>query len=196
MFSDGSWLVYVSYPDGILWRSRADASERIRLTYPPMTVNMPHFSPDAKRIVFSGKIPGQPWNLVQVSADGGMPEKLTHSPSTDLDPSYAADGQRVAFSRDFSSIQLLDVSTQQLRTVPGSAGLCCPRWSRDGQHRWAPPCVVAVDHCRCAAQKPSLDLARLTRRNRPRLQMLGCQRARVLTNLVLKQAKAEYAKLQ
>jgi len=32
---DGKWVVYVSNPDGTLWRSRADGSERLQLTSPP-----------------------------------------------------------------------------------------------------------------------------------------------------------------
>jgi eukaryotic-like serine/threonine-protein kinase len=131
---DGKWLVYVSYSDGTLWRSKVDGRERIRLTYPPMRVAQPHLSPDAKGIVFSGNIPGQPWNLFQVSAEGGSPEQLTHAASSDLDPSYSLDGHTVAFGRDQTSIQLLDVVTRQIHTLSGSAGLCCPRWSPDGRY--------------------------------------------------------------
>jgi TolB protein len=54
---------------------------------------------DGKRIVFSGNIPGQAWNLFQVSAEGGSPEQLTRTSSADLDPSYSPDGQTVAFGR-------------------------------------------------------------------------------------------------
>jgi len=79
-------------------------------------------------------IPGQAWNLFLVSAEGGSPEQLTHSPSADLDPSYSPDGQTVAFGQGQRSIQLLDIPTRQLKTLPGSAGFCCPRWSPDGRH--------------------------------------------------------------
>src|SRR5271169_1578911 len=131
---DGRWVIYVSYADGSLWRSNVDGSGRIRLTYPPMRVAQPHWSPDAKRIVFSGNIPGQAWNLFQVSAEGGSPEQLTRTPSADLDPSYSPDGQTVAFGQDRRSIQLLDISTRQLQTLPGSERFCCPRWSPDGHY--------------------------------------------------------------
>jgi len=131
---DGRWVIYVSYADGSLWRSKADGSERIHLTYPPMRVAQPHWSPDGKRIVFSANIPGQASNLFQVSAEGGSLEQLTRTLSRDLDPSYSPDGQTVAFGRDQRSIQLLDIPTRQLKTLPGSAGFCCPRWSPDGRH--------------------------------------------------------------
>ena len=32
---DGQWVAYVSYPEGALWKSKADGSERVQLTFPP-----------------------------------------------------------------------------------------------------------------------------------------------------------------
>ena len=81
-------------------------------------------------------IPGQAWNLFQVSAEGGSPEQLTRTPSADLDPSYSPDGQTVAFGRGQRSIQLLDIPTRQLRTLPGSAeNLLPPVVTRRTLHR-------------------------------------------------------------
>ena len=50
---DGQWVTYVSYPEGSLWRSKADGSERLQLTFPPMQVILPRWSPDQKQIVFT-----------------------------------------------------------------------------------------------------------------------------------------------
>ena len=33
---DGQWVAYVSYPEGILWRSKPDGSEKIQLSSPPL----------------------------------------------------------------------------------------------------------------------------------------------------------------
>lgn len=49
---DGQWVAYVSYPEGTLWRSKLDRSERLQLTYPPMYPVLPRWSPDGKKIVF------------------------------------------------------------------------------------------------------------------------------------------------
>ena len=51
---DGKWVVYLSYPDHTLWRSRPDGTERMQLTYPPMVVLYPSISPDGTKIAFGG----------------------------------------------------------------------------------------------------------------------------------------------
>jgi serine/threonine protein kinase len=38
---DGQWVAYVSYPDRTLWRSRADGTDRMQLTYLHMKVTYP-----------------------------------------------------------------------------------------------------------------------------------------------------------
>lgn len=49
---DRQWVVYVSYPDAQLWRSRADGSDRLQLTYPPTFAGLPRWSPDGKQIAY------------------------------------------------------------------------------------------------------------------------------------------------
>src|SRR5207342_650265 len=47
---DGKWVVYVSYPDRALWRSRIDGSDRLQLTQPPISAFLPHWSPAGTQI--------------------------------------------------------------------------------------------------------------------------------------------------
>ena len=115
---DGKWAAYVTYTDGTLWRSRLDGSERLQLTYPPLRVTVPHWSPDGMRIAFSGAKPGEPYRIYVVPADGGHPEQLS-SGKSELDPTWSKDGNALMFgvlpaSDNLASakIILLDLKTR------------------------------------------------------------------------------------
>ena len=56
---DRQWVAYTSYPDGTLWRSRVDGSERLQLTSPPMKVAMPRWSHDGTQIAFNAILPAR-----------------------------------------------------------------------------------------------------------------------------------------
>jgi Tol biopolymer transport system component len=43
---DRQWVAYTSFPDGTLWRSRVDGSERLQLSSPPMRVFLPRWYAD------------------------------------------------------------------------------------------------------------------------------------------------------
>ena len=62
---DGRWVTYVAYPEGTLWRSRIDGSEKLQLTFPPTKVFLPRWSPDGKEIAFSATVPGRPWSILR-----------------------------------------------------------------------------------------------------------------------------------
>src|SRR5712664_186443 len=134
---DGKWVAYVTFPEGVLWRSRLDGSERLQLTNLPMKAALPRWSPDGKRIAFSGLTPGKAWKIFVISADGGSPEKLTPGENLELDPNWSADGQSLVFGEfvgsPTSSIYVLNLQTRQVSTLPGPKGLFSPRWSPDGR---------------------------------------------------------------
>jgi Tol biopolymer transport system component/DNA-binding winged helix-turn-helix (wHTH) protein len=139
---DGAWVVYVTYPEGNLWRSKVDGSHRLQLTYPPLQASLPRWSPDGKQIAFSARGPGKPWKVYLISAEGGTPQQLMPEARTELDPSWSPDGKTLVFGdSDAKIIRLLDMSTRQVSKLPGSEGLFSPRWSPDGRYIAA---IVAV----------------------------------------------------
>ncbi|HMD17719.1 MAG TPA: protein kinase [Terriglobales bacterium] len=138
---DGKWVTYVSYPENILWRSRADGSDRLQLTYPPVSAGLPRWSPDGTRIAYVDIQPGRPWKAFLISAQGGTPQEVLSGTHTQVDPAWSPDGKKLALGRtqDTGSteplvIQIVDLAAHQVSTVPGSENLYSPRWSPDGQH--------------------------------------------------------------
>jgi serine/threonine protein kinase/Tol biopolymer transport system component len=141
---DGEWVSYVSYPEGILWRSKLDGSERTQLSYPPLTPILPRWSPDGQQIVFFAFSPGKRTAMYMVSARGGTPREIVPKESQEQwDPSWSADGTKIAFSLapadTDAAIRILDIKTGQISTLPGSRGLYSPRWSPDGRYLAAMP---------------------------------------------------------
>ncbi len=141
---DGQWVAYVAFPEGTLWASKLDGSQRVQLSYPPLYALQPFWSPDGKQIVFFDFAPGQKSKLYTVSIDGGAPrEMMPENPQGQLDPSWSPDGSRIVFggasSDPNSTIQILDVKAHQISALPGSKGLYSPRWSPDGRYIVAMP---------------------------------------------------------
>src|SRR5271169_868135 len=135
---DGQWAAYTTYPEATLWRSKADGSQRLQLTYPPHTALLPSWSPDGKEIAYYELVRGQNAKLFTISADGGTPrEEIPGDPENKLDADWSPDGKQIVFGNGpaipNSSIRILDMSTHQLTTLPGSTGLYSPRWSPDGR---------------------------------------------------------------
>jgi eukaryotic-like serine/threonine-protein kinase len=137
---DGAWIAYVKFPQGELWRSKADGSEPLQLTFHPLIVHEPHWSPDAKRIAYSGLNPGGQWQIYIVSADGGASERLLPESLAGIDPTWSPDGKSLLFGQppgtDASQVvlQTLNLQTHCVSPVPSSQGLRSPRLSPDGRY--------------------------------------------------------------
>ena len=137
---DGKWAAYVAVPDGTLWRSRVDGSERLQLSSPPASAALPVWSPDGSQIAYISGQAGKPFKIFLVSAQGGSPEELVPENVGELDATWSRDGTQVAFGRMGSrntgtkEIQLVDIKTRKTSTFPGSTGLFSPRWSPDGHY--------------------------------------------------------------
>ena len=91
---DGQWVAYLSYPEGSLWRSRTDGTQKLQLTFPPMRINNPRWSRDAKRILFTGSKSGGVWKMYMVSAQGGTPSQVISGEGSEFWADWSPDGIR------------------------------------------------------------------------------------------------------
>ncbi|MBZ5515100.1 MAG: protein kinase [Acidobacteriia bacterium] len=137
---DRQWVTYVAYPESTVWRSRLDGSQRLQLTFPPLRVAVPRWSPDGKQIAFMGQAPGKPWQIYIISADGGEPQQPVPSERDEHDPNWSPDGHSLVFGffpfpeAKTPGIRVLDLRTRQVSLLPGSEGFWSPRWSPDGRY--------------------------------------------------------------
>ena len=136
--ADGQWVAYVTVPDGCLWRSRIDGTDRRQLTFPPTQAILPVWSPDGSRIAYNSFTVGGPWAAKVVPSQGGASEPLFPKGGGGVDFNWSADGKQIYFSTGPeyipSNIQIFDLSSSQFSTFPGSEGLFSPRRSPDGRY--------------------------------------------------------------
>lgn len=138
---DRQYVAYVSYPECILWRARADGSDRVQLSSPPLCPWLPSWSPDGSQISFGDSSDSGNQQTYIVASEGGNPRKLIpEDTGKETDATWSPSGNRIAFSTSTgggkdpqSVLKIFDVDTKQLATIPGSAGMFAPRWSPDGR---------------------------------------------------------------
>lgn len=142
---DGQWIAYVTYPDGALWRSRLDRSERLQLTQIALNsyATLPRWSPDGRQILYSAAAAGQLTRIYRVSASGGQPQPLLPGLNqVNSDGSWSPDGKKICFGGAAGTaghppgpnIHVLDLETGGVTDVPGSDDFFSPRWSADGRY--------------------------------------------------------------
>jgi Tol biopolymer transport system component len=142
---DGKQVAYVSYPQGDLWRSNIDGTNRVKLTFGPVKPVLPRWSPDGQSILFfdfpGG--PNHPGKMYVIPATGGTArELLPNDTHNEQDPTWSAEGNKIVFSGDANdastssdpAIKILDVQSGNVSAVPGSQGMFSPRWSPDGRY--------------------------------------------------------------
>ena len=138
--SDGQWVAYVTVPQGTLWRSRIDGTERLRLTSPLARAALPRWSPDGKQIAYVVVEPGKPWKIFLVPVEGGKPRALLSENLPEIDMNWSPDGNKMIFGRvsqynpEGLSIKVYDLKSHELSTIPESDGLFSPRLSPDGRY--------------------------------------------------------------
>ena len=140
---DGKWVAYVSYPEMTLWKGRTDLSEKMQLTFPPVRVYGPQWSPDGSQIAFGDVQFHRPPKVYLVSASGGdSPKQIAPSNigDVDTDPTWSPDGKSIIFARapagerGVQAVYRVDLSSGNPTLIPGSNSLYSPRISPDGRY--------------------------------------------------------------
>jgi Tol biopolymer transport system component len=160
---DSQWIAYSTFPEETIWRSRPDGSERLQLSSGSMAALFPRWSPDGQHIAFMASRPGAVVKIFLVQANGSEPEALLSDDSPEIDPNWSPDGNSIMFAKLPSVneiglgqpvIQIVDLKTRKVSTLPGSEGLTAPRWSPDGRFvvatalaggKWGNPAVRIFD---------------------------------------------------
>jgi eukaryotic-like serine/threonine-protein kinase len=126
---DGKWAAYLSYPDHTLWRTRADGSERLQLTFAPQVAIEARISPDGTRVAYH-----DPDNVAYViSMNGGNPRKVSDDAQG---PDWSPDGNLLAATSTVSGKRLgekgstqakiIDLRIGDVSIVPNSQGKAGP----------------------------------------------------------------------
>jgi hypothetical protein len=130
---DGKWVAYASYPDGTLWRSRSDGSDKLQLTYPPMEVDRPRISPDGTKVAFS--VDGRTF---VVDMSGALPPEAVAKGDPIWVPGWSPDGnllvvastkEGAAFGGQNSlGVRIVDLRTGKTSVVPCPEGMAGTWW--------------------------------------------------------------------
>jgi len=151
---DGKYLLYVSFPDGTMWRANRDGSGLQQLTDPSFYPSMPEWSPDGTQIVFSTYSPSHQGEMYTISSQGGMPKRLLpEDKNWNRVPNWSPDGKRIVFDQSPAGAghgiyqgdkgRVLDLDTGKVTDLPPCPKPCYwPRWSPDGRYILK----LAVDH--------------------------------------------------
>ena len=147
---DGQWVVYVTMPGGILWRSKVDGSQRLQLSFGSSMAALPRWSPDDRSVAFMSGLQSktgtmQQWKIYVVPFDGGSPQALisTGAYRNETDPNWSPDGDSILFAGEAqdsesrpesNAIYMINRRIGKVEKLPSSEGIVSPRWSPDGQY--------------------------------------------------------------
>ena len=116
-----------------------------RLSFPPLRVLLPRWSPDGKQIAFNAIRPdaGATWKAYVVSSEGGNPQPILPSEQSQMDVNWSPDGNSLVFDALFAEgskepIYTIDLRSNAVSALPGSGDFFSPRWSPDGR------CIAAM----------------------------------------------------
>ena len=142
---DGRYVAYVSFPNGILYRTNRDGTGVTQLTKPPVYPKSLQWSTDDTQIFFHDFSPAHQDAIYAVSSKGGTPRRLLPDDTQpETDPTQSPDGKKLIFSAygtnsagptARSQVRILDLETHEITTLPDRpGGFWSTRWSPDGRY--------------------------------------------------------------
>jgi DNA-binding winged helix-turn-helix (wHTH) protein/Tol biopolymer transport system component len=127
---DGQWVVYTSFPDFTLWRSRADGTDRMQLTYLPTEIEFAVISPDGKRVAFRSTKGA----IVVMNMDGTSKREIPCKDArlSDWSPdgnslllAVPTEGTRMG-QESYQELETIDLQSGKNSVVPSSQGIYAP----------------------------------------------------------------------
>jgi Tol biopolymer transport system component len=136
--SDGQWVAYTTAPEGTLWRSRIDGTQKLQLTSAPMFALMPRWSPDGRQIAFAESQLLNPRHLYVVPADGGTARLFPVNDHIVVRPTWTGDGSSIVFGDNDSEgsniIKMVNLTTMKPTVLPDSRDVIFPVASPHGRY--------------------------------------------------------------
>ena len=135
---DGKWVAYVSYPDGHLWRSKRDGSERLQLTSGNLVSSAPQFSPDSKQVLFSEGDSGVTLLTKLISLSGESVQVIPGTEAKSLVAGWGPDGKTVIYNDGdgpgVGKIKQVETNTGKVTTIGDMTGRGPSKVSPDGRY--------------------------------------------------------------
>jgi Tol biopolymer transport system component len=168
---DGVFHIYLMDPDG---------SNIVRLTDGPGAESDARWSPDGRRIAFTGW-PETGMDIYVMDADGSNLRRLTDHPGYDREPSWSPDGRRIAFTSDRDgnyNIYVMDADGSNLALLTDHPSEDeTPAWSPDGcriafvssRDHWPEAHIYVVDVDGSNVSSLQTDQPSTTNRDGPRM---------------------------
>jgi hypothetical protein len=89
--------LHVTFPEGVLWRSKLDGGESLQLTDAPLHALLLRWSPNSKLIVFFGFAPGLAEKIYTISPGGGSAQTDARRSSASMGSKLVARWQQDRF---------------------------------------------------------------------------------------------------
>lgn len=137
---DKRFLCYVSFPEGILWKTWRDGSHPIQLAGSQLHPTSPHWSPDGSLIAFDSTDASGITQSWAISSSGGAAYRLfPGEQNSQSDPAWSLNDKRLIYSTHAkekstapAGMRMYDTATHKTTTIPGSENIDSVRWSPDG----------------------------------------------------------------